>query len=81
MFGAHLKFDLSAGSLPIVTLRKGYVKLLFTELAWLLKGNTDTTLLSEQGVKVWDKNTTREALDSYGFTDRPVGSIGPSYGF
>ena len=37
--------------------------------------------LADSGVHVWDANTTRQALDSYGFVERPEYDLGPSYGF
>ncbi|EDN63941.1 thymidylate synthase [Saccharomyces cerevisiae YJM789] len=42
---------------------------------------TDANLLSEQGVKIWDGNGSREYLDKMGFKDRKVGDLGPVYGF
>lgn len=50
-------------------------------MLWILRGSTDVKELADLGVHVWDANTTRAALDSYGFTDRPEYDLGPSYGF
>ena len=46
-----------------------------------MAGDTDANLLSEQGVKIWDGNGSREYLDKMGFKDRKVGDLGPVYGF
>jgi thymidylate synthase len=50
-------------------------------LLWFIRGDTDNKLLQEQGVHIWDGNTTREFLDSRGLTDYREGLIGPGYGF
>ena len=81
IFGTQLHFDLSTGVLPICTLRKCWIKGCVEELFWILRGSTDVAELRSRGVKVWDGNTTRTALDSYGFPDRAVDDMGPSYGF
>jgi len=46
---------------------------MFNELIWILKGHTDANILDAQGIKVWNDNTSRRALDSYGFKDRSEG--------
>lgn len=51
------------------------------ELLWFIQGNTSSQALSEQGVKIWDGNGSREYLDSIGLTDRAEGDLGPVYGF
>ena len=51
------------------------------ELLWFLKGETNNNILKEKNVHIWDGNTSREFLDSLGFTDREEGDGGPIYGF
>jgi dihydrofolate reductase/thymidylate synthase len=34
------------------------------ELLWFIKGETNTKILKDQGVHIWDANTSREFLDS-----------------
>jgi thymidylate synthase len=51
------------------------------ELLWFIAGNTSSKPLSEQGIKIWDGNGSREFLDNLGFTDREEGDLGPVYGF
>jgi thymidylate synthase len=50
-------------------------------LLWFVEGNTSSLALSEQGVKIWDGNGSREFLDSVGLSHRDVGDLGPVYGF
>jgi thymidylate synthase len=51
------------------------------ELLWFIAGSTSSKPLSEQGIKIWDGNGSREFLDNLGFTDREEGDLGPVYGF
>lgn len=51
------------------------------ELLWFIKGSTNAKLLSEKGVHIWDRNSSREFLDSLGFKEREEGDLGPVYGF
>ena len=78
-FGKNLEFDLK--SFPLLTTKKMFLKGIFEELMFFLRGKTDSTELSEKGVKIWEPNTTREFLDKMGFADRKVGDMGPMYGF
>lgn len=65
--------------IPILTTKKIYTKGVILELLWFLKGMTDTKWLSDQGVKFWDANTSKEALEKNGL-DYEVGQLGPGYG-
>jgi thymidylate synthase len=51
------------------------------ELLWFIRGETDNKILQDQGVHIWDGNTTREFLDSRGLHHYREGLIGPGYGF
>lgn len=50
---------------------------------WFVRGSTDTCELSARGVKIWDANGSRAALDALGgeFARREEGDLGPVYGF
>jgi thymidylate synthase len=48
---------------------------------WFIRGETDNNILKEQGVHIWDGNSSREFLDSRGLTHYREGLIGPGYGF
>ena len=78
-FGKNLEFDLE--TFPLLTTKKMFLKGIFEELMFFLRGKTDTTELSEKGVKIWEPNTTREFLDKMGFITRKVGDMGPMYGY
>jgi thymidylate synthase len=80
VFGNMMRFDLTNGKIPILTTKKTAWKTCLKELLWFIRGKTDNKLLQDQGVHIWDGNTTREFLDSRGLNYRE-GLIGPGYGF
>ena len=81
IFGASMRFTLKNGTIPIVTTKKTAWKTCLKELLWFIRGETDAKKLQNQGVHIWDGNTTREFLDSRGLHLYPEGMIGPSYGY
>lgn len=80
VFGKTMEFDLADG-FPLLTTKKVFMKGIFEELIFFLKGDTNANHLSEKGVKIWEPNTSREYLDTHGLTDYAVGDMGSMYGF
>lgn len=80
VFGRQIRFDISK-NLPILTTKFVPFKMIVKELLWFLQGQTDNKILQDQGVHIWDGNTTREFLDKRGLINYKVGDIGPMYGF
>lgn len=80
-----MKFKLSRpdGSLilPLLTTKRVFTRAIIAELLWFVSGSTNGNLLSEQGVKIWEGNGSREYLDSVGLSHRQEGDLGPVYGF
>jgi len=80
IFGEKLEFNISE-SIPFLTTKKLAWKTVIKELLWFLSGSTDNKKLTDQNVKVWNGNASREYMDSIGFTEREVDDMGPIYGF
>lgn len=81
VFGHSMRFSLKNGTIPILTTKKTAWKSCLKELLWFIRGDTDTKILQNQNVHIWDGNTTREFLDSRGLQHYREGLIGPGYGF
>lgn len=79
LFGTQLKFDLTNGTFPLMTTRSLNLRMVFEELMWNLRGQTDSNILSSKKVPVWQKNTTEAFLKGRGLSYR-VGDIGHAYG-
>jgi thymidylate synthase len=84
IFGHTMRFPLWGDGqriLPALTTKQMPIANVIKELLWFTRGDTNANHLSEQGVKIWDANSTREFLDKRGLSDYQVGDIGPGYGF
>lgn len=80
LFGASMRFSLSDGKIPILTTKKTAWKTCLKELLWFIRGSTDNRLLQEQGVHIWDGNSSEEYMRSRGLS-YPEGELGPIYGY
>jgi thymidylate synthase len=92
--GATLRFDLSEG-FPLLTCRKLFLRGIFEELMWMLRGQTDSKILEAKGVTIWKGNTTKQfhqdrakklrRIGAFRAADKveayEEGDAGPVYGF
>jgi thymidylate synthase len=83
-FSRHLAFDLADGNrpvLPLLTTKKMAIESIIHELIWFLSGQTNIQYLKDNGIHIWDANTSRQFLDNQGLIDYPEGELGPGYGY
>ncbi|KAI0266967.1 thymidylate synthase [Gloeopeniophorella convolvens] len=76
-----LRFSLANSTLPLLTTKKTFLRGIIEELLWFVKGQTDSTVLSNKGVKIWDGNGSKDFLEKRGLGHRRTGDLGPVYGF
>jgi thymidylate synthase len=80
IFGNMMRLSLKDGKIPILTTKKTAWKTCLKELLWFIRGKTNNKLLTEQGVHIWDGNSTPEFLKSRGLSHYSEGELGPIYG-
>jgi thymidylate synthase len=78
VFGTSLRHNLQEG-FPLLTTKRMFFRGIVEELLFFLRGDTDTKILSDKGIRIWEGNTTREFLDSRGLTTYPEGEMGVGY--
>lgn len=96
LFGVTMRFDLSDGTVPLITTKRVFWKSAIRELIWFLSGETNIRPLVQQNVHIWTdwpldkyRRATGEAIDRDAFERRIVedpafaakwGDLGPVYG-
>lgn len=96
VFGRMMRFDLSDGTVPILTTKRVFFKTAFREMLWMLAGGDSIAPLVHQGVSIWTDwphkkyvQETGDAIDIKGFEARIAadeefaekwGGLGPVYG-
>ena len=96
LFGQTLRFDLSDGTIPLLTTKRVFWKTAVRELLWFLSGDTSIVPLVAQGVHIWTDwpmarhaKATGEVLSRDEFEARLLGDpgfaaewgdLGPVYG-
>lgn len=77
----QMRFNLENDILPLLTTKRTFFRPVFEELMWFIRAQTDSKILSDKNVRIWDKNGSREFLDKVGLTNNRDGDLGPVYGF
>lgn len=79
LFGERMEFDLCDG-FPLLTTKKMGYKTILRELLWFISGSTNNHDLQTKRVHIWDKNASKEFLESRNLPYKE-GDLGPVYGF
>ena len=69
------------GEFPLITTKRVFWRGVVLELLWFIRGSTNAKDLSNDGVHIWDPNSTREYLDSLGLVHRQEGKDYYYYSF
>lgn len=78
-FGDVLSFDLTKG-FPLITTKKVFIRGIFEELMFFLRGQTNSKILEKKGVSIWAPNTSSSFIINNGLPYKE-GDMGPLYGF
>jgi dihydrofolate reductase / thymidylate synthase len=81
LFGNQLRFSLHYDQFPLITTKSVPLRLVFEELMWFIRGDTNVNNLKKQEVHIWDANTSRETLDKMGKQNVEEGTLEYGYGF
>lgn len=96
IFGAMVRFDLSKGTVPILTTKRVYWKTAVKEMLWFLTGGTNIQPLLKENVRIWTdwplaayRRESGEDISQEAFEQRITqddafaakwGELGPVYG-
>lgn len=96
IFGAMIRFDLSDGTVPILTTKRVYWKTAVKEMIWFLTGGTNLQPLLRENVRIWTdwplasyRRETGDDISQVDFEQRIMeddtfaaqwGELGPVYG-
>jgi len=67
-FAQQMRFDLSGGSIPMLTTKKMFTRGIIHEILWYLQGSTNINYLLDNNVHIWDEWADEN------------GDLGPIYG-
>lgn len=81
-FGFRAEFDLSNNTFPLMTTRNHSLKWIFEELMWILRGQTDVSILEKKGINIWSPNSSQDFINKSKLDISLFqGDIGATYGF
>ena len=79
-FGGQITFDIQK-YIPILTTKRVPWKSCIKELLWFLKGDSNANTLKEDGVHIWDGNSSKEFQEKVGLSHLKEGDCGANYSF
>lgn len=69
VFSRNMRFNISDGTIPMLTTKKMHVRSIIHELLWYLQGSTNIKYLQDNGVRIWNEWADEN------------GDLGPVYGY
>lgn len=81
IFGAQMRFSLRNNQYPLLTTKRVFFRGVLGELLWFIHGKTCSKDLADQGIHIWDANSTKEFLKTRGLDHREETDLGPIYGW
>lgn len=81
IFGAQMRFSLRNNQYPLLTTKRVFFRGVLGELIWFINGKTCSKDLADQGIHIWDANSTKEFLKTRGLDHREETDLGPIYGW
>lgn len=81
VFGEMIKYDVRNNIIPLLTTKRMFFRGIVEELLFFISGKTDSNILKNKGVNIWNGNTSREFLDKCGLNHYKEGDMGPLYPF
>jgi dihydrofolate reductase/thymidylate synthase len=79
LFGKSIVFDLKNG-FPLLTTKKMFCRGIFEELLFFLRGETNTQLLADKKIRIWNGNTSKKFIEDNQKNLQEY-DMGPMYGF
>lgn len=79
IFSDKITFDLKNG-FPLLTTKKLFIRGIFEELMFFLRGQTNSKILEDKKVNIWKMNTTKEFIEKCGLPYEE-GDMGAMYGW
>ncbi|CAN5891646.1 hypothetical protein BH23THE1_BH23THE1_32460 [soil metagenome] len=79
VFGPQMTFSMH-GIIPVITTKRVWLRGVIEELLFFISGKTDTKILEEKQIKIWQGNTSKSYLEKRDLPWRE-GDMGPGYGF
>ncbi len=79
LFGPQLTFDLTKG-FPLLTTKTVPLRIVFEELMFFIRGQTNNKILQNKKVNIWNGNSSKEYMKSINLEHYPEGELGPIYG-
>lgn len=80
MFDKSITFNDVQKHFPLLTTKRVFFRGMFEELMFFISGKTNTNVLSNKGIKIWEGNTRLDFLRKMGL-NYEEGDMGPMYGF